>query len=188
MWFDIYLSVLSSCPYRNARNLSRDSFINALRCFISIRGAVQQLRCDQGTNFVGSRSEFKEALKQRDTKLLETFLSEMQCEFVFNSPTASHVGGVWERQIRTVRNVLNATFAQSSGWLDDASLKILFYEAMAIVNSLLIRVDGVNDPHAQEPLTQNHLIIMKSKVTLPPPGVFVKEDVYATKRWRRVPN
>lgn len=28
--------------------------------------------------------------------------------------------------------------------------------------------------------------MMKSKVALPPPGVFVKEDVYATKRWRRV--
>lgn len=28
--------------------------------------------------------------------------------------------------------------------------------------------------------------MMKSKVPLPPPGVFVKEDLYATKRWRRV--
>lgn len=27
---------------------------------------------------------------------------------------------------------------------------------------------------------------MKSDVALPPPGKFVKEDMYATKRWRRV--
>lgn len=27
---------------------------------------------------------------------------------------------------------------------------------------------------------------MKSKVALPPPGKFVKEDVYMAKRWRRV--
>jgi hypothetical protein len=27
---------------------------------------------------------------------------------------------------------------------------------------------------------------MKSNVSLPPPGLFVKEDVYARKRWRRV--
>ena len=32
----------------------------------------------------------------------------------------------------------------------------------------------------------NHLVLMKSKVALPPPGKFVREDLYAAKRWRRV--
>lgn len=50
---------------------------------------------------------------------------------------------------------------------------------MAIVNSRPLSVDGINDPHALEPLTPNHLIMMKTKVALPPPGVFVKEDLYA---------
>ncbi|KAL6475780.1 hypothetical protein MHYP_G00168200 [Metynnis hypsauchen] len=184
--------LIFTCLYSRAvhiemlEDLSTDSFINALRCFISLRGAVRQLRCDQGSNFIGARSEFKEALKQCDTKLLEIFLTERQCEFVFNSPSASHAGGVWERQIRTIRNVLNAVFAQCPGRLDDASLRTLFYEVMAIVNSRPLTVDGINDPQAMEPLTPNHLITMKSKVALPPPGVFVKEDLYATKRWRRV--
>ncbi|XP_039907300.1 uncharacterized protein LOC120746094 [Simochromis diagramma] len=184
--------LIFTCLYSRAvhiemlEDLSTDSFINALRCFISLRGAVQQLHCDQGSNFVGARNEFKEALKQCDTKQLETFLSEKQCEFVFNAPSASHAGGVWERQIRTVRNVLNATFAQCPGRLDDASLRTLLYEAMAIVNSRPLSVDGINDPQALEPLTPNHLITMKTKVALPPPGVFMKEDLYATKRWRRV--
>lgn len=31
-------------------DMSTDAFVNALRCFISLRGAVCQLRCDQGTN------------------------------------------------------------------------------------------------------------------------------------------
>ena len=167
-------------------DLSTDTFINALRCFISLRGAVRQLRCDQGSNFVGARNEFREALKQCDTKFLEAFLAERQCEFIFNAPSASHAGGVWERQIRSVRNVLNATLAQCPGRLDDASLRTLFYEAMSIVNSRPLTVDGINDPKALEPLTPNHLIMMKSKIALPPPGRFVKEDMYATKRWRRV--
>ncbi|KAA8577371.1 hypothetical protein FQN60_010598 [Etheostoma spectabile] len=131
------------------------SFINSLRCFISLRGAVQQLHCDQGSNFVGARNELKEALKQCDTKLLEIFLTEKQCKFC-------------------------------PGRLDDASLRTLLYEAMAVVNSRPLTVDGINDPLALEPITPNHLIMMKSKVALPPPGVFVKEDLYATKRWRRV--
>ncbi|XP_023197668.1 uncharacterized protein LOC111610010 [Xiphophorus maculatus] len=184
--------LIFTCLYSRAvhiemlEDLSTDSFINALRCFISIRGAVRQLHCDQGSNFVGARNEFTQALKQCDTKLLEVFLTDKQCEFVFNSPSASHAGGIWERQIRTIRNVLNATFAQCSGRLDDASLRTLLYEAMAIVNSRPLTVDGINDPRALEPITPNHLIMMKSKVSLPPPGVFVKEDLYATKRWRRV--
>lgn len=167
-------------------DLSTDAFINALRCFISLRGAVRQLHCDHGTNFVGARNEFKEALKQCDIKTIESFLTERQCEFIFNAPSASHAGGVWERQIRTVCSVLNATLCQYSGRLDDSSLRTLFYEAMAIVNSRPLTVNGVNDPTSLEPLTPNHLLLMKSKIALPPPGNFEKEDVYATKRWRRV--
>lgn len=162
-------------------DMSTDAFINALRCFIILRGAVCQLRCDQGTNFVGAKNEFKEAFKQCDTEALKAFLADKQCEFTFNAPSASHAGGVWERQIRTICNVLNVTIAQCSGRLDDASLRTLFYEAMAIVNSRPLNVDGINDPMAPELLTPNHLILMKSKVALPPPGKFVKEDMYAAK-------
>ncbi|CAH2312774.1 uncharacterized protein LOC109964879 [Pelobates cultripes] len=85
-------------------DLSTDSCINALRCFISLRGAIRQPYCDQGTNFIGAKNELKEALKQCDTKTLEAFLADKQCEFIFNASYASHAGGVWESQIRTIRN------------------------------------------------------------------------------------
>ncbi len=128
---------------------------------------------------MGAKNEFKKALKQCDTEALKAFLADKQCEFPFNAPAASHAGGVWERQIRTIRNVLNVTIAQCSGRLDDAPLRTLFYEAMAIVNSRPLNVDGINDPMAPEPLTPSRLILMKSKVALPPPRKFVKEDMYA---------
>ncbi|XP_022790963.1 uncharacterized protein LOC111330386 [Stylophora pistillata] len=40
-----------------AHSLETDSFINALRRFISRRGPIRQLRSDQGTHFVGARTE-----------------------------------------------------------------------------------------------------------------------------------
>lgn len=40
-------------------DMTTDAFINGLRCFIAIRGAVRQLRSDQGTNFVGAKSELE---------------------------------------------------------------------------------------------------------------------------------
>lgn len=53
-----------------------DSFINALCCFIAIRGTVQQIRSDQGTNFMGAKNELKKALEEIDTERVTAFLSE----------------------------------------------------------------------------------------------------------------
>ncbi|XP_077978095.1 uncharacterized protein LOC144433628 [Glandiceps talaboti] len=167
-------------------DMSTDSFINGLRCFIAIRGPVQRLRSDQGTNFVGAKNEFKEALKELDMERIKVFLTERQCEFVMNPPHASHAGGVWERHIKTIRSVLSSMLQQSQGRLDSASLRTFLYEVMAIVNSRPLTTESLNDPMSPEPLTPNHLLHMKSSVALPPPGKFVKEDLYVRKRWRRV--
>lgn len=83
--------------------------INGLCCFIALRGVVRQRRPDRGSNFLGAKNELKEALKEVDNDRLATFLSENQYNFVMNAPASSHIGGVWERQIRTVRSVLNST-------------------------------------------------------------------------------
>lgn len=167
-------------------DMSTDAFINGLRCFVALRGAVRQIKCDQGTNFVGAKNELKNALKEIDADRLTVFLAEKQCDFVLNAPHSSHAGGVWERQIRTVRNVLRSTLSLSSDRLDDASLRTFFYEAMAIVNSRPLTVDNLNDPNSLAPLTPNNLLTMKSVPALPPPGRFIREDIYARKRWRHV--
>ncbi|CAI5694724.1 unnamed protein product [Oreochromis niloticus] len=167
-------------------DMSADAFINGLRCFVSIRGAVRQIRCDQGSNFVRAKNEMYNALKQMDVNRLSAFLAERQCDFIMNAPHSSHVGGVWERQIRTVRNVLRSTLSLSPGRLDDGCLRTLFYEAMSIVNSRPLTVDNLNDPNGPEPLTPNHLLTMKPTGALPPPGTFIREDMYARKRWRHI--
>nr|XP_055041009.1 uncharacterized protein LOC129428127 [Misgurnus anguillicaudatus] len=167
-------------------DMSTDSFINSLRCFIAIRGAVRQIKCDQGSNFIGAKNEFAKALREIDNNRLVTFLAEKQCDFIFNAPHASHTGGVWERQIRTVRSVLHSTLSLSSGRMDDSCLRTFFYEAMAIVNSRPLTIDNLNDPKSPEPLTPNHLLTLKTVQALPPPGKFVREDLYARKRWRHV--
>lgn len=166
-------------------DLTRDAFINALRCFIAIRGTVRQIRSDCWTNFTGAKNELGRALNELDKERVTTYLAERQCDFCTSVPDTSHVGGVWERQIRSVRSVLSSVLAQCIGRLEDASLRT-FYEAMSIINSRPLTVDSINDPTSLEPLTPNHLLTMKSSVPLPPPGKFVKEDLYSRKRWRRV--
>lgn len=56
---------------------------------------------DQGTNFAGAVKEFLNAMKGLDQEETKQF----GCEFQMNTPLSSHMGGVWERQIRTIRSV-----------------------------------------------------------------------------------
>jgi len=96
------------------------------------------------------------------------------------------MGGAWERQIRTVRSVLNTVLDEHGKQLDDEALRTFMYETMAVVNSRPMSVDNLNDATSLEPLTPNHLLTTKSRVVLPPPGNFQKADVYSRKQWRRV--
>lgn len=172
-----------------ANSLETDSFINALRRFVSRRGPIRQLRSDQGTNFVGTRTELTQALAEMNQDKIKKKLLEEQCDwftFKMNVPAASHMGGVWERQIRTVRNVLASLLQDNGQQLDDESLRTLMCEAEAIVNSRPLTVTQLTDPDSASPLTPNHLLTMKSKVVLAPPGAFQPADMYCRKRWRRV--
>lgn len=81
---------------------------------------------------------------------------------------------------------MSTVLAQASGRLDDTSLRTFFYEAMLIVNNRPLTTDTINDPKGVGPLTPNHLLTMKTSIPLPPPGNFVREDLYTRKRWRRV--
>ena len=59
-------------------------------------------------------------------------------------------------------------------------------EVENIVNSRPLTVNNMMSPGATEPLTPNHLLTMKVKVLMPPPGVFLIEDLYSNKRWQKV--
>ena len=99
-----------------------------------------------------------------------------------NVPAASHMGGVWERQIRTVRNVLSAILERNGAQLNDEALTTFMCEAEAVVNSRPLSVDSVNDSKSPNPLTPNHFLTMKIKVLLPLPGVFRSADMYCKRR------
>lgn len=172
-----------------SNTLETDSFLNALRRFICRRGPVRQLRSDQGTNFIGAKRELREALQSMDQSKISAELLKENCDwmtFKMNPPSASHAGGVWERQIRTIRSVLSALLEKSASSLDGESFHTLICETEAIVNSRPLTVDNLSDPESPSPLTPNHILTMKTKPVLPPPGVFQREDLYSRKRWRRV--
>lgn len=143
---------------------------------LSLLCAETSVNCNQTK--AGARREFLEAVKEMDQECLK----QLGCEFVMNPPSASHMGGAWERQIRTIRSVLTSILDQSSRTLDSSSLRTYLYEVMAVVNSRPITTLLLNDPTGPQPL----LLTIKSLIILPPPGDFVKQDLYLRERWRRV--
>ena len=163
-------------------SLDANSFINALVRFSARRGMPRRMRSDNGTNFVGGERELRESIqKWNETNRMKEYLLLNEIEWEFNTPTASHMGGVWERQIRTVRKVLNATLKDQV--LDDERLDTLFCEVESIVNGRPITPVSDN-PKDLEALTPNHLLLLRAGQPAPP-GNFIKQDSYG-RRWRHV--
>ena len=120
---------------------------------------------------------------------MQEYLVENGCEwmpFQLNVPHASHMGGVWERLIRTVRGALETLLLSAGTQLDDEAFRTFMTEAECIVNSRPLSANDLNDPEAPEPLTPNHLFTLKAKVVLLPPGKVLRADLYSRKWWRRV--
>jgi hypothetical protein len=165
-----------------AYSLDTDSFLQSMRRFIARRGHPEVMRSDNGTNFVAGEKELRNAIEGWNQEKLHKFLLQQHIKWIFNSPAASHQGGVWERCIRTVRKVLKALFKQQV--LDDEGLTTLMCEAESIVNSRpLTKVS--DDPNDAEALTPNHLLLLRSGPSFPP-GIFTKEERYSRRRWRQI--
>ena len=173
-----------------ANSLETNYFLNALRRFVGRRGPICEIHSDQGTNLIGAENELKLAVKEIDSDKIQSYLkrnahADWMITWKCNPPVASHMGGMWEQQIRTVRSTLAGIMHEHSGMLDDESFRTLLVEVESIVNSRLLTFPS-SDVNDSNPLTPNHILTMKSKVIMPPPGNLQRADVYLQKRWRCV--
>ncbi|KAA0201415.1 hypothetical protein HAZT_HAZT009520, partial [Hyalella azteca] len=103
-----------------SHSLTNDSFIHALRRFVCRRGNVASLISDNGTNFTGANAELRRVIEQWNSENIEGWLKQKGITWKFNPPYSSHYGGVWEREIRSVRKVLTALmYEQKVQYLSD---------------------------------------------------------------------
>lgn len=157
--------------------MDTSSCINALRRFFALRGPAKQLHSDCGTNFVGACKELGM------DKVVQGYLSEHGCTWIFNPPYASHMGGSWERMIGVSRRILDAMLLHQNTRLTHEVLCTLMAEVSAIINARpLLPVSA--DPENPFILSPSMLLTQKSGVP-PPPGDFTEKDLH-TKQWRQV--
>ena len=158
------------------------SFICALRRFFAIQGVPTILRCDQGSNFIDAKSKLDQAMNKLDDRSIGCYVATQNCQWLFNPLHASHFGGIWERQIGTIGQILDVMLAKlGPSQLTHKLLVTLMAKISAIVNFCPISALLTDSDHPQ-PLNPNKLLWMKSRPLLPPPGD-ITSDQYSRKHW-----
>ena len=164
-----------------AHSLDTDSFLSALYRFIARRGLPELIRSDNGRNFVGAEKELREQMSLWNQNRIQQGLAHKGIKWLFNPPDASHRGGVWERQIRTIRRVLAGLTREQT--LTDESLRTLLTVAEGIVNDRPLTASS-DDPRDLQALTPNHLLLLRAASI---PGRDFAPDVPGVRqRWRQV--
>ena len=164
-----------------SHSLELDSFISALERFMSRRGRPEKVFSDNGTNFTGGNLELRSSLQEWNQKKIEKTLHQREIEWHFNPPSASHMGGIWERMIRTAKTILKSLIGEQT--VSDETLSTF----MAIVENILNDrplTPPSSDCRDLAPLTPNKLLLLRETTSLPL-GVFDKTDCYCKRWWRQ---
>ncbi|XP_058465245.1 uncharacterized protein LOC131438888 [Malaya genurostris] len=114
-------------------SLSTVSCIMAVRRFVSRRGPPREVWTDNATCFHGASNELKSA----------------QTSWKFIPPASPHMGGAWERLVRSVKEAVG-TIWEAPRKPDDETFETILYEAEAMINSRpLTYIPLSSDPSQQ---------------------------------------
>ncbi|XP_049885438.1 uncharacterized protein LOC126380224 [Pectinophora gossypiella] len=139
-----------------AATLDASSAIMALRRLIARRGQPARMYSDRGTNFVGANRELRAALQTLDHDRVREAAENRGIQWTFNPPAAPHMGGCWERLVRSVKEALKVTLRERAP--REEVLQTLLAEAELVVNSRPLAYVA-DDPDEPVVITPNHLLL-----------------------------
>lgn len=161
-------------------SLSAESCKMAIRRFIARRGVPQQIFSDNGTNFRGAARELAEEVKAINRELASTF-TNAELKWVFNPPSAPHMGGVWERKVRSIKDAFNSL--HHGQHLNDEELMTFMTEAEIIVNSHPLTFVPLVDSTA-EAVTPNNFLLMSSSGANTESRIPADEEINLRVNWK----
>jgi transposase InsO family protein len=163
-----------------ASSLTTNSAIMAIRRFMGRRGHPQKIFSDNGRNLRGVERELRQAVQSFDQEKIMEELTKRKVEWSFIPPGAPHMGGSWERLVRSVKAALRVTLTEQSP--REEVLNTLFVEAENIINSRPLTHVPV-DPNDPDSLTPNSFLLGTSSAAIQVPSVFVDSSRCPRKQW-----
>lgn len=179
-WGILFKCLTTHCTHIELlTSLDTDSFLMSLRRFIARRGRPFELLSDCGTNFKGGERELKEAFSTI-TPHLKEHLENQQIKFHFNPPNAPHFGGMWEREVRSIKSALKVVLGAQT--VTEEVLVTVLTEIEGILNSKPIGYVSadISDP---DPITPNLLLMGRRDASLPQ-AVYAGTELLSRRRWR----
>nr|XP_049467061.1 uncharacterized protein LOC125908380 [Anopheles coluzzii] len=140
-------------------SLSTESCVLAVRRFVARRGAPVEIFSDNGTNFLGASRQLRREIEERNETLAAIF-TNAHTRWTFNPPGAPHMGGVWERMVRSVKAAIS-TVMEAKHAPDDETFETVILDAEAMINSRPLTYVPL-DPENQEAITPNHFLLGSS--------------------------
>ena len=150
--------------FETVDSLSTDSTLMAITRFESRRGHVNSYFSDNGRNFVGANRVFEEQQRWLDHDELSRKLALRGTQWRFNTPRDPSAGGVWERNIRTAKDILHNLLLEQTPRHE--VLATLLTEVERIMNSTPI-VEVPIDSADDDPLTPYHFLIGSASPSQP---------------------
>ena len=120
---------------------------------------------------------------------IKHFLQENGADWLVwtrNTPTASHMGGVWEQQLKSARNILSSLLKTHGTSLNGEAITTLMTGVEAVLNSWLLTAELLSDGNSLNLICPSNILTVKTKIVISPPGEFGRADIYCGKQWRRV--
>ncbi|XP_055603913.1 uncharacterized protein LOC129752144 [Uranotaenia lowii] len=151
-----------------ASSLSTSSCILAIRRFIARRGSPSSVYSDNGTNFRGASNILRDTIKNINEECAATF-TNTNTQWYFNPPLSPHMGGAWERMVRSIKEAMEA-IGNHQQHPSDEVLETVALEAEAIVNSRPLTYVPLDHTDA-EALTPNHFLLYGEKGITQPPSL-----------------
>ncbi|XP_072403050.1 uncharacterized protein [Diabrotica undecimpunctata] len=170
-WVCLFICLITKAIHLEiATSLTSEAFIACLKRFIARRGRPLQLFSDNGTNFIGAKSELDEIssfLTNNKTELA-SFCANDKIAWKFIPANSPHFGGIWEAGIKSMKVHLRRTM--KNNLLIFEEFQTLLVQVESVLNSRPLSPLSSN-PNDFNPITPAHFLIGRPFTSLPEPDL-----------------
>lgn len=164
-------------------DLTTETFLAALKRFISRRGRPKEIHSDNGTNFVGAKNDLAKLYQMLQSTATEdaisSYLLSERIQWHCIPERAPHFGGLWEAAVKATKRHLKRVIGVQR--LTYEELATVTCQIESFLNSRPLTAINSHSIDGITVLTPGHFLIGRALTSYP--ETVVKTDPSICKRW-----